>query len=233
MAELKIPKIYGAIVATMRDIGAVGKDQVNSFDKYKFRGIDDVYNALSPAMVKNGIFVVPEVLNMEQEDRQSKQGGTQIHTILDMQYTFYAEDGSSVVAKVVGEAMDRSDKSVNKAMSAAFKYACFQTFCIPTEEMKDADAESPEAGQKMQREKVTRRVDQPKTEDDLNRPMTEEQKMTILKECERTGNVIETLEQAKHKEFKDFTRLDADSIIRQLATRKTKAPKTQLKLGDL
>ena len=41
--------------------------------------------------------------------------------------------------------MDRSDKSTNKAMSAAFKYACFQTFCIPTEEMRDADAESPQA----------------------------------------------------------------------------------------
>ncbi len=33
---------------------------------------------------------------------------------------------------------------MNKAMSIAFKYACFQVFCIPTEEMKDPDAESHE-----------------------------------------------------------------------------------------
>lgn len=215
-------KIYGAIVATMKDIGAVGKDQTNTFDKYKFRGIDDVYNALSPAMTKNGIFVVPEVLKMEQEDRTTQKGGTQIHTILNMKYTFYAEDGSNVVAVVVGEAMDRSDKSVNKAMSAAFKYACFQTFCIPTEEMKDADAESPEAGNKVERQKVYHRPDQPQSKDDLNKPMTEEQRMTILRECDRTGHVIETMEQAKRKEFKDFTRLDADSIIRQLKDRPTK-----------
>ena len=39
--------------------------------------------------------------------------------------------------------MDSGDKATNKAMSAAFKYACFQTFCIPTEEMKDPDAETP------------------------------------------------------------------------------------------
>ena len=38
----------------------------------------------------------------------------------------------------------RSDKSTNKAMAVAFKYACFQVFCIPTEEMKDPDAETPE-----------------------------------------------------------------------------------------
>ncbi|MFS0844210.1 MAG: ERF family protein [Roseburia hominis] len=30
--------------------------------------------------------------------------------------------------------MDSGDKATNKAMSVAFKYACFQVFCIPTEE---------------------------------------------------------------------------------------------------
>ena len=100
-------------------------------------------NALSPAMVKNGIFVVPEVLRHDQEERTSRKGELMIYTVVTVRYTFYATDGSCVEAVVTGEAMDRSDKSTNKAMSAAFKYACFQTFCIPTEEMKDADAESP------------------------------------------------------------------------------------------
>ena len=36
------------------------------------------------------------------------------------------------------------EKSVNKAMTAAFKYALFQTFCIPTEGSDDADSESHE-----------------------------------------------------------------------------------------
>ena len=46
-------------------------------------------------------------------------------------------------AVVQGEGMDSGDKSSNKAMSVAFKYACFQVFCIPTEEMKDPDADTP------------------------------------------------------------------------------------------
>ena len=29
-------------------------------------------------------------------------------------------------------------------MAIAFKYACFQVFCIPTEEMKDPDEETPD-----------------------------------------------------------------------------------------
>lgn len=222
MAE-NLPKIYGAIVATMKDIGAVGKDQTNTFDKYKFRGIDDVYNALSPAMTKNGIFVVPRVLRMTQEDRASKNGGTQIHTVLDMEYTFYAVDGSNVVAQVVGEAMDRSDKSVNKAMSAAFKYACFQTFCIPTEEMKDADAESPEAGQKVARENTAgNRPSTPKGKEDMNSPLTEEQRMKIIQECDRTGNSVSIIEETKKKPLTELTRLEADSILRQLAKKTTK-----------
>ena len=136
--------IHEAICATMNDVGAVTKGDFNQYDKYKFRGIDAVMNALNPAMRKNGIFVVPEVLEHHQEERQSQKGGLMIYTTCKVKYTFYAKDGSSLDAVVVGEAMDRSDKSTNKAMSAAFKYACFKTFCIPTEEMQDADSESPQ-----------------------------------------------------------------------------------------
>lgn len=136
------PKIYAAIGAVMNDIGAVGKNDKNDFDKYKYRGIDAVMNALSPAMVKNHVFVIPEVMDCNREERANKNGGTMIYTTVTVKYTFYTDDGSNVSAVVIGEAMDRSDKSTNKAMSAAFKYACFQTFCIPTEEMKDSEEET-------------------------------------------------------------------------------------------
>jgi hypothetical protein len=36
--------------------------------------------------------------------------------------------------------MDSGDKATNKAMSAAYKYAAFQAFSIPTESDNDADA---------------------------------------------------------------------------------------------
>jgi len=143
-------RIYEAISNVMADIGAVGKNNTNNFDKYKFRGIDDVMNALYPAMVKNHVFVTPEVLESLREERVSKEGkSNMMYSVLKIKYTFYTDDGSSVSCVVIGEAMDRSDKSTNKAMSAGFKYACFQTFCIPTEEMQDADAESPELGTKV------------------------------------------------------------------------------------
>lgn len=133
--------IYKAISKTMQDVGVVGKDDFNQMQKFKFRGIDAVMNALNPAMIKNGIFVVPQVLEQTREDRVTTKGANLIYSICRIKYTFYAEDGSFVEAITVGEGMDSGDKATNKAMAIAFKYACFQVFCIPTEEMKDPDAE--------------------------------------------------------------------------------------------
>ena len=158
-------KIYAAISSVMNDVGAVAKNDVNNFDKYKFRGIDAVMNALSPAMVKNRVFVIPEVLETTREERQSQKGGLMIYTTVKVKYTFFTDDGSNVQAVVIGEAMDRSDKSTNKAMSAAFKYACFQTFCIPTEEMQDADKESPSVAAKGTKKEASRENDD-KAEDE-------------------------------------------------------------------
>lgn len=133
--------IFESINKVMDEIGAIGKNTKNQQQGFMYRGIDAVMNALNPALVKYKVFVVPEVLNHTREERQTAKGGNLIYSIATVKYTFYAEDGSSVSAIVVGEGMDSGDKSFNKAMSIAFKYACFQVFCIPTEEMVDPDAE--------------------------------------------------------------------------------------------
>lgn len=137
--------IYETISKVMEDVGAVTKSKQNtSGQPFMYRGIDDVMNALNPAMIKNKLFVVPEVLEQTREDRQSAKGNALIYSVCKIKYTFFAEDGTNISAVVIGEAFDSGDKATNKAMSIAFKYACFQVFCIPTEEMKDPDSESHE-----------------------------------------------------------------------------------------
>ena len=133
--------IYQAIIGVMSDIGVIGKEKKNAQQGFKYRGVDDVMNALQPVMVQHGLFVVPEIIDQKREERQTNRGGNLIYSVCTVRYTFYAKDGSSVQCVVVGEGMDSGDKATNKAMSIAFKYACFQVFCIPTEEMKDPDAE--------------------------------------------------------------------------------------------
>lgn len=143
----KPPAIYGAIASVIADVGAVGKDKVNKAQGFKYRSVDDVFNALHPALAKNKVFILPKVLHRDQQEFPTKSGGKMIFVVCKMSFTFFAEDGSSVEAIIVGEALDTGDKATNKAMAIAYKYACFQVFCIPTEEMRDPDAERPELEQ--------------------------------------------------------------------------------------
>lgn len=140
-------KIYTAIPAIMDEIGHIGKDKKNQQQGFMFRGIDQVMNTMKPLLAKYGVFAVPEVIETQRSERTTKSGGNLIYTIHKIKYHFVASDGSEVCATVVGEGMDSADKSSNKAMAVAFKYACFQVFCIPTEEMAkdDPDAYSPES----------------------------------------------------------------------------------------
>jgi hypothetical protein len=137
-------QIFELIPKVMADVGAIEKARRNEQQKYFFRGIDDVFAAFQPVLAKHRIFYVPEVLDKEVTERETKSGSTLIYTTLAVGYTFYAPDGSNVRAVVVGEAMDSGDKSSNKAMSAALKYALLQIFCVPTEANEDADAQTHE-----------------------------------------------------------------------------------------
>lgn len=140
-------KVYQAINRVQADLckQGIGKDSTNTFDNYKFRGIDAVYNALSPLLAKHGLCILPRVLGRACEERQSAKGGALFYVTVEAEFDFVcAEDGSKHTIKTFGEAMDRGDKATNKAMSAAYKYAAFQAFAIPTEGDNDADAHTHE-----------------------------------------------------------------------------------------
>lgn len=137
-------KIYKQMALIMADVGPVAKDRRNTQQGYSFRGVDDVYQALQVIMAKHGVFSLPTVLSDRTEDRTTKGGAALIYRVLTIKYSFYAEDGSSVDAVVVGEGMDSGDKATNKAMSVADKYCLLQAFKVPTDEAKDPENDSPE-----------------------------------------------------------------------------------------
>lgn len=145
MAEL----VYKKMLDVMCELESIGKNQTNGFSGYKFRGIDDTMNALNPLLKKHRLMIIPQVTNRTVDYTTTKNGQTQIHAVMTVQYQFVAEDGSvSIPCIMTGEACDTSDKACNKAMAVSMKYFLFQTFCIPTEEMKniDPDNETPEIG---------------------------------------------------------------------------------------
>lgn len=157
VAELERPKrngkaandaapahVYTAIAAVMAEMAkeGIGKNNKNTQQGYRFRGVDDVYNALSRVLSDNHLCVIPRVMSREIVERQTKSGTVLFYVTVATEFDFVsAIDGTMHrVGPFYGEAMDSGDKATNKAMSAAYKYMAFQTFCIPTEGDNDADA---------------------------------------------------------------------------------------------
>ena len=138
-------KVFKAIESVMADLSkiGIGKGKTNQQQGFKYRGVDDVMNELSALLPKHGLLILPRVTKYSSVERVSAKGNPLFYTILEVEYDFVcSEDGSiKVVGPMIGEAMDSADKSANKAMAIAYKYVCFQAFCIPTEAVKDPDEE--------------------------------------------------------------------------------------------
>jgi ERF superfamily protein len=144
---METKKVYEAIAKVSETLSREGiaKGRKNQAQGYSFRGIDDVYNALAPALAAARLCILPNVLSREVVERESAKGGALFYTTVRVEFIFAcAEDGSTHSVVTYGEAMDSGDKSTNKAMSAAYKYAAMQAFCIPTEGDNDADSQTHE-----------------------------------------------------------------------------------------
>lgn len=148
-------KIFKQINLVMSEVGHISKDRKNDFQGYKFRGIEDMYAAIHPVFIKNGVFCAPEVLDYTatEVEKINKAGEVQIsyRVVSRIRHRFYADDGSSVDVTTLGEGIDTSDKASNKAMSAAMKYAFIELLSIPTQDISDSDRENPEAGKTVKR----------------------------------------------------------------------------------
>lgn len=196
-------QMISAVAAQMSKDG-IAKANKNTQQGYNFRGIDDVYNALAPVMSEVGLVVLPRVLSRECVERTTQKGYPLFYTTVEVEFDFVSShDGSKHTVKTYGEAMDSADKSTNKAMSAAYKYACMQAFCIPTEGDNDADATTHEVAPKSKQE--------PK-------PFTGEEFLSLQKEIKEA--TAETLSTVKDKSRAAWGRMSKEqqSVIRKAIT---------------
>ena len=123
------------------EIGVIRKTHQNTQQNFAYRGVEDVLSAAHGVLIKHGISVRPRVTEVIRTSlTYGKNNTTAQSTIVRMKVAFIAPDGSEVECETAGEGFDSADKGLGKAMSTAYKYAFFLTFCIPTEELKDVEA---------------------------------------------------------------------------------------------
>lgn len=153
-------QIIELLSKVMEDVGAVRKGDRNDHQKFNFRGIDAVTNAVSPALRKHGVIVSPQVLDYQYETVQVGNPAKNMASVRVMvRYTFHAPDGSSLETVVPAESFDSGDKATAKAMSVAFRTCLLQTLCLPTDET-DPDAQSYERSAHPTTHKPVQRVAQ-------------------------------------------------------------------------
>lgn len=138
---MKVYQAIGAVSAAMSHDG-ISKARKNTQQGYNFRGIDDVLNALSAALVTAGLVILPRMVERTVSERETKSGGVLFTVTVKAEFDLVStEDGSKHTVSTYGEAMDSADKATNKAMSAAYKYLALLVFCIPTEATPETDAD--------------------------------------------------------------------------------------------
>jgi len=129
-----IKNLAEAVIAVMGEVGSLPKDGVNSFQQYNYTTEAMVANTLRPLMVKNGLALVPHNVSVT----DSQPTGKFNKSIISATYLLLHKSGESLAVTVPGEGMDSLDKSTTKALTAAFKYALLQMFCVGRGEDSDA-----------------------------------------------------------------------------------------------
>ena len=151
------PEIFRLVPMVRAEIGAIVKAKKNESQGYRFRGIDDILNAVGPALTKCGITLSttivsatedlvatedPRLAKLDEWLRLKAKFRWVIFAKIHLRVTLYAPDGSNVSFEAFGSACDHNgDKAANKAHSVAYKYAMTLGLCIPVEEgdMDDSD----------------------------------------------------------------------------------------------
>lgn len=132
------------ILAVMKEVQGVGKNERNSAQGFNFRGIDAVINKVGPALRNAGGFILPEVKSAEHSIALTAKG-SQVNVVhLTVQFGIYGLDGDPITGTVAAEAMDSGDKATAKAMSVALRTYLLQVLALPTDE-PDPDSFSYEA----------------------------------------------------------------------------------------
>jgi hypothetical protein len=134
--------VYQAINAVAGNLSELGiaKRHRNEAGDYQYRSIDDVLRALAPLLARHKLCVLPRVL--DRDVARGTSGSAQLVTVRAAFDLVSALDGSSHTIESFGAAIDESDKGTAKAISAAYKSAMLQAFCIPVPQ-EDADASCP------------------------------------------------------------------------------------------
>lgn len=103
---------------------------------FAYRGIDQIASAAQPLFGRYGVVIVPKANTPEVikiiKGNATMDTTTWTRTTVEVEWSIYGPGGpeDKITAVTIGVADDNADKSVNKAMTAAFKNVLLRVLCI-------------------------------------------------------------------------------------------------------
>ena len=137
--------IYAALNAVMKEVGYVQKQRTAGLN-YSYAGEAALIAAVRPVLVDHGVVVLPSgVRELRMETYETKSGAVMNRTVGMFSFIFaHGESETQHIVEVLGEGADSGDKSANKAMTAAYKYALREALMIETGDDPDQSASEPQ-----------------------------------------------------------------------------------------
>lgn len=130
MTTLSIAAAWSKV---MGDVQGIGKNDRNDQQRFNFRGIDAVMNAVGPALREHGVAVIPTAQELINDTYSTKSGTMMRNATVRIGWTIIGPAGDTIEGASYGEAADAGDKAVSKAHSVAYRTFLLQALCIPTD----------------------------------------------------------------------------------------------------
>lgn len=128
--------VHIAWIRVMRDVKAVRKDKVADIKtdkggyRFNFRGIDQVLNAVGPALRRHGVMVLPVDVDVKQAGQRMRE------TTVKVTYEITGPMGDTKRVASSGEGLDVGERGLAKALTTAYRNMLIVALTIPTDDPK-------------------------------------------------------------------------------------------------
>jgi len=136
------PKIYKALKGVQDYMikNPIAKEGVNSFQKYKYRGIDQIIQSFSKPLHDNSVLTVVQP-DLKVSTKFLDDGRSTLTRVVGTLRFISTEDGSYVDRSYVGHSKSQQGKDLESARSFAYRNALLETFCVPFEGVVEPELE--------------------------------------------------------------------------------------------
>jgi hypothetical protein len=137
------PRLAKALLAITREVGLIGKEGRNDFQRYNYARWEDINDKLSPLLAEHGVLIIQSETSrslLEENDKGSTLAIVYEFTIVNEHGEQWPPITWTAISRLRDQKGITDDKAAAKCHTQAEKYFCIKQFKIRTSDAIDNDA---------------------------------------------------------------------------------------------